>query len=216
MNVAGVLLLRFIGSLPHERRSPGRLRGRLHGALLADHVDVGRTDGRGGDDRRAEPRRRQAGAGDRGRAGRLAHRPGRGGRRSGRSSSLVPNLLLAIFGMNDPVVLALGAAAAAVPGVSGLFVTVALSYTGAPAGHGRHAQPALHLDRVADRRPARALHDPPGDPRPDARRHLDGDRARAHDPRRAERREVPAPEVAVDPGRDPVLIARPKNLSEAL
>ena len=51
-----------------QRRGAGGLRGRLHRAVLADHVDVGRTDGRVGDDRRSEPRRRQSRARDAGRA----------------------------------------------------------------------------------------------------------------------------------------------------
>ncbi len=74
MNVAGVMLLRFIGSLAAERRGAGRLCDRLHRAVLADHVDVGGLDGRGGDDRRTEPRRRPSRARDAGRARGVAHR----------------------------------------------------------------------------------------------------------------------------------------------
>ena len=55
-----------------QRGGAGGVRRRLHGAVLADHVDVGRTDGRGGDDRGPEPRRRQSRARDARRGGRLA------------------------------------------------------------------------------------------------------------------------------------------------
>ena len=41
------------------------------------------------------------------------------------------------------------------------------------SGNGRHAQPALHLDRLAGRRAAWSLHDVPGDVRPRRVPHLD-------------------------------------------
>ncbi len=53
---AAAALHRIAGA---ERRRAGRLRRRLHGALLAHHLVVGRVDGRGGDDCRPVPRRRQ-------------------------------------------------------------------------------------------------------------------------------------------------------------
>ena len=81
MNVAGVMLLRFIGSLRAERRRAGRLCDRLHRVVLADYVDVGGVDGRGRDDRRTEPRRRPSRARHARRAHRLAHRPRRRCRR---------------------------------------------------------------------------------------------------------------------------------------
>ena len=49
---------------------------------------------------------------------------------------LVPQYLLAIFGMTDPLVLSLGQTLLAYLSVSGLFITVALSYTGALQGTG--------------------------------------------------------------------------------
>ena len=48
----------------------------------------------------------------------------------------MPNLLLAVFGMKDPVVLALGQQLLRFLALSGLFVTVALCYTGALQGTG--------------------------------------------------------------------------------
>ena len=157
MNVGGVLLLRFIGSLRAERRGAGGLRGRLHGAVLADHVDVGRADGRVGDDRRPESRRRQSRAGGRRRAGGGAHRPrrGRGHRRAVRADSR--NTCSAMFGMTDPTVLSLGRALLRVSERVRLVHHRRAQLHRRPAGHRRHAQPALHLDRVAGRHPARPL-----------------------------------------------------------
>jgi len=48
----------------------------------------------------------------------------------------VPGLLLGVFGMKDPVVLSLGAQLLRFLSVSGLFVTVALCFTGALQGTG--------------------------------------------------------------------------------
>ena len=63
-----------------QRGGSGGLHRRLRAVVLPDHLDVCRTDGRGRDHRRAEPRRAEAGASDRGRARGVAHRPRRGGR----------------------------------------------------------------------------------------------------------------------------------------
>ena len=63
MNVGGVLLLRFIGSLEQSAEAQAAYAVGYNAALLAHHLDVGRADGRRGDDRRAEPRRRPARAG---------------------------------------------------------------------------------------------------------------------------------------------------------
>ena len=48
----------------------------------------------------------------------------------------VPGLLLAVFGMEEPVVLAIGKLLLRYLALSGLFVTVALCYTGALQGTG--------------------------------------------------------------------------------
>ena len=181
---------------PAERGGAGRLRGRLHRAVLADHVDVGRVDGRGGDDRRTEP--------------------GRGPSRAGRSQGVwvaskiglalaagvgllflaVPGYLLAVFGMTDPVVLEIGEQLLRYLAVSGLFVTVALCFTGALQGTGDTRSP-LYISIVSQ------IVVPLGlcavlqaTRRPDRRRHLAGDRARPHDPMRPQRGAVPAAEMA--------------------
>ena len=58
MNVGGVLMLAFIGSLPAERRGAGGVRRVLYAAVFADHMDVGGIDGRGRRGGRTESRRR--------------------------------------------------------------------------------------------------------------------------------------------------------------
>ena len=62
-----------------------------------------------------------------------------------------------VFGMSDPAVLEIGTQLLRVLSVSGLFITVALDVHRRAAGNGRHEEPALHLDRLADRRAARHL-----------------------------------------------------------
>ena len=78
MNVGGVFMLRYIGSLEHSAAAQAAFAVGLHRALLAHHLDVERADGRVGDDRRPEPRRRQSRSRGRRRACRRADRPRRG------------------------------------------------------------------------------------------------------------------------------------------
>jgi Na+-driven multidrug efflux pump len=54
---------------------------------------------------------------------------------------LVPHYLLAVFGMTDPDVLAVGTLLLRFLGISGLFITVALSYTGGLQGTGDTRSP---------------------------------------------------------------------------
>jgi Na+-driven multidrug efflux pump len=54
---------------------------------------------------------------------------------------LAPRLLLGIFGMNDPHVISIGVQLLRYLSVSGLFVTVALSYTGGLQGTGDTRSP---------------------------------------------------------------------------
>jgi len=49
---------------------------------------------------------------------------------------LIPHELLAIFGMHDPIVVGIGTQLLRVLSVSGLFITVALTYTGGLQGTG--------------------------------------------------------------------------------
>jgi Na+-driven multidrug efflux pump len=55
----------------------------------------------------------------------------------------IPNLLLAVFGMSDPVVLTIGQQLLRYLAVSGLFVTVALCFTGALQGTGDTRSPLV-------------------------------------------------------------------------
>jgi Na+-driven multidrug efflux pump len=61
---------------------------------------------------------------------------------------LVPRQLLAVFGMNEPVVVELGTQLLRVLSVSGLFITVALTYTGALQGTGDTRSP-LYISVVS-------------------------------------------------------------------
>ena len=60
----------------------------------------------------------------------------------------LPRQLLGLFGMEDPVVLELGAQLLRYLSVSGLFVTVALTYTGALQGTGDTKSP-LYISIVS-------------------------------------------------------------------
>ena len=71
---------------------------------------------------------------------------------------------------------------------------------GRAPGDGRHAEPALHLARLADRGPARPVRGAGERARPPANGRLARHRAGARDPLRAERRPIPTGEMAVDRG----------------
>src|SRR2546428_3625763 len=60
----------------------------------------------------------------------------------------IPRSLLALFGMTDPVVLGLGVQLLGFLSISGLFVTVALTYTGALQGTGDTRSP-LYISIVS-------------------------------------------------------------------
>ena len=60
MNIGGVFTASLHRLARAQRGGAGGVRRRLHRALLADHLDVERADGRVGDDRGPESRRRQA------------------------------------------------------------------------------------------------------------------------------------------------------------
>ena len=135
MNVAGVLLLRFIGSLPRSAESQAAyavgytelfslITWTAVGLMGAAAAIAGQNLGAGRPERVIE-------------GVRVASRIGLGLAASvGALFLLVPNLLLAVFGMKDPVVLALGQQLLRFLALSGLFVTVALCYTGALQGTG--------------------------------------------------------------------------------
>jgi Na+-driven multidrug efflux pump len=61
---------------------------------------------------------------------------------------LAPRQLLAVFGMNEPAVVEIGTQLLRVLSVSGLFITVALTYTGGLQGTGDTRSP-LYISIVA-------------------------------------------------------------------
>ena len=88
---------------------------------------------------------------------------------------LIPRYLLAVFGMTDMLVIDIGAQLLRYLSVSGLFVTVALSYTGGLQGTGDTRSPLYIsiLSQVVDTaRPLLLLR---GHCRPRGGLHLDGD-----------------------------------------
>ena len=68
MNIGGVILLRFIGSLQAKRRGAGGVLGRLHPAVFARDLDFGRDHGGDGGGGGAESWRGEAGKVGAGRA----------------------------------------------------------------------------------------------------------------------------------------------------
>ena len=152
MNIGGVLMLSFIGSLPQSAAAQAAFAVSYIAALLADHVDVRRPDGRRGGGGRPEPRRATC---------RIA-RTRRCTSRPDTCLAGAARLGLLFFFLRDScsrclrharsrTVVTLGVHLLRVLSVSGLFIAVALTYTGGSAGHGRHEEPTLHLDHVADR-----------------------------------------------------------------
>ena len=135
MNVAGVFLLRFIGSLPQSAAAQAAyavaytelfslITWTSVGLMGAAAAIAGQNLGAGRPDRVVE-------------GVRVASRIGLGAAAFvGLLFFAVPNLLLGIFGMDDPTARALGQQLLRYLSVSGLFITVALSFTGALQGTG--------------------------------------------------------------------------------
>ena len=114
---------------------------------------------------------------------------------------LIPGYLLAIFGMTDPLVLSLGRQLLRFLSVSGLFITVALSYTGGLQGTGDTRSP-LYISIVSQVvvplglcTVFQAMYGL------DAAHIWIGDRARSRHARHAQRAPLPAGEVARNRGR---------------
>jgi len=140
MNVAGVLLLRFIGSLAQSAEAQAAYAvgyGELFsfitwtsvGLMSAAATVAGQNLGAHRPDRSVHGVRVAAGLG----VGLAAA--------IGLVFLAVPHQLLALFGMTDPVVVALGTQLLRFLSVSGLFVTVALTYTGGLQGSGDTRSP---------------------------------------------------------------------------
>ena len=140
MNVAGVFLLRFIGSLEHSAEAQAAytvaytelfsfITWTSVGLMGAAAAVAGQNLGAGQPERSARAVRHAARIGL-GVAGCLAA-----------LFLLIPRYLLAIFGIDDPVVVALGTELLRYLSVSGFFITVALTFTGGLQGTGDTRSP---------------------------------------------------------------------------
>jgi putative MATE family efflux protein len=147
MNVGGVFMLRFIGSLEHSAAAQAAyavaytelfslITWTSVGLMGASATIAGQNLGAGNPQRAAEGVRVASRFG-------LAVAVG-----IGSLFLLIPGYLLAIFGMTDPTVLAIGRQLLAYLSVSGLFITVALSYTGGLQGTGDTKSP-LYISIVS-------------------------------------------------------------------
>jgi Na+-driven multidrug efflux pump len=135
MNVAGVLLLRFIGSLPMSAAAQAAyavgysqlfsfITWTSVGLMGAAAAVAGQNLGAGHPDRTE-------------RAVHLASRLGLGiAVTIGLLFLTIPRHLFGLFGLTDPAVLTLGTQLLRWLSVSGLFITVALTYTGGLTGTG--------------------------------------------------------------------------------
>jgi putative MATE family efflux protein len=147
MNVGGVLMLRFIGSLDKSAEAQAAyavgytelfslITWTASGLMGATAAVAGQNLGAG------KPERTIQGV----------HAASRLGLAVAASVGLLfllaPRLLLGIFGMEDPTVLAIGAQLLRFLSVSGLFITVALTYTGGLQGTGDTRSP-LYITLVS-------------------------------------------------------------------
>jgi putative MATE family efflux protein len=140
MNIGGVLLLRFIGSLEQSAAAQAAyavgytelfslITWTSVGLMGAAATIAGQNLGAGNPDRALE-------------GVRVASHIGLGlAAFIGATFVLVPSYLLAMFGMTEPLVLSIGEQLLGYLSVSGLFITVALSYTGGLQGTGDTRSP---------------------------------------------------------------------------
>ncbi len=147
MNVAGVMLLRFIGSLPDSAEAQAAyavgyaelfslITWTSVGLMGAAAAVAGQNLGAGQPDRSA-------------RAVHIAARIGLGVAATiGALFLLIPEQLLGVFGLTDPTVVRLGRELLRFLSVSGLFITVALTYTGGLQGTGDTRSP-LYISLVS-------------------------------------------------------------------
>jgi MATE family, multidrug efflux pump len=140
MNVAGVLLLRFIGSLPESAEAQAAYAvgySELFSLITWTSVGLmGAAAAVAGQNLGARKPERSA------HAVHIAARFGLGVAVTiGALFLLIPDQLLGIFGLNDPTVVRLGRQLLRFLSVSGLFITVALTYTGGLQGTGDTRSP---------------------------------------------------------------------------
>ena len=147
MNVAGVLLLRFIGSLAHSAEAQAAyavgytelfsfITWTSVGLMSAAATVGGQNLGAGRPERAVQGVHVAAGLG-------LVLAAA-----IGVLFLTIPRSLLGLFGMTDPVVVGLGTQLLGFLSVSGLFVTVALTYTGGLQGTGDTRSP-LYISIVS-------------------------------------------------------------------
>jgi putative MATE family efflux protein len=147
MNVGGVLLLRFIGSLESSAAAQAAYAvGYTELFSLITWTSVGLMGAS------ATIAGQNLGAGQPDRAVQGVHVAARIGLMValgvGALFVLIPGYLLAVFGMTEPLVLSLGRQLLAYLSVSGLFITVALCYTGGLQGTGDTRSP-LYISVVS-------------------------------------------------------------------
>ena len=147
MNVAGVFLLRFIGSLQHSAAAQAAyavcytelfslITWTSVGLMGAAATIAGQNLGAG------NPERARHGVA-------VTARIGLGAAAVvGAAFLLFPDALLGVFGMKEPLVTSLGRELLRFLSVSGLFITVALSYTGGLQGTGDTRSP-LYISIVS-------------------------------------------------------------------
>jgi putative MATE family efflux protein len=142
MNVAGVLMLRFIGSLEHSAEAQAAFAvGYAELFSLITWTSVGLMGAA------AAVAGQNLGAGRPERSARAVQLAARIGlcvaAVVGAMFVLVPERLLAIFGITDPVVVGIGRELLRYLSISGLFITVALTYTGGLQGTGDTRSPLV-------------------------------------------------------------------------
>jgi putative MATE family efflux protein len=147
MNIAGVLLLRFIGSLEHSAEAQAAyavgytelfslITWTSVGLMGAAAAVAGQNLGAGRPERSI-------------RSVQIAARIGLGvAAIVGALFLLIPEQRLAIFGLDDPVVVSLGRQLLGFLSISGFFITVALTYTGGLQGTGDTRSP-LYITLVS-------------------------------------------------------------------
>ncbi|HUF28596.1 MAG TPA: MATE family efflux transporter [Gemmatimonadaceae bacterium] len=147
MNLGGVLLLAFIGSLAQSAAAQAAYAVSYTQLFsLITWTTVGLMGAA------AAVAGQNLGAGRADRADKAVHVAARiglvGAAGIGALFLLVPRQMLAVFGMNDPVAVELGVQLLRVLSVSGLFIAVALTYTGGLQGTGDTKSP-LYISIVS-------------------------------------------------------------------
>lgn len=147
MNIGGVFMLAFIGSLAQSAAAQAAFAVSYSQLFsLITWTSVGLMGAA------AAVAGQNLGAGKPDRADQAVHVAARIGLASaafvGAFFLFLPRQLLAVFGMNDPIVLDIGAQLLRVLSVSGLFIAVALTYTGGLQGTGDTKSP-LYISIVS-------------------------------------------------------------------